>query len=52
MSRTNYGADHQRELVVQLAFVPSGAAEPAQVYSPVMERFCRDYRLRTAARWI
>ena len=45
MARTNYGALHERELVVQLAFMSSGGRQPADVYSPVMERYCRDFRL-------
>jgi hypothetical protein len=46
MSRTNYGASRERELVVQIAFMPSaGGGEPAHVYSPVMDRFCREFHL-------
>jgi hypothetical protein len=45
MARTNYGASDERELVVQLAFLATGDTEPAHVYSPVMQRFCRDFRL-------
>ena len=45
MARTNYGASHERELVVQLALSPEIGSEPVHVYSPVMARFCRDFRL-------
>jgi uncharacterized membrane protein YhiD involved in acid resistance len=45
MARFNYGSLDQRELVVQLRYAIVGSEEPAGVYSPVLERFCKDFHL-------
>jgi Domain of unknown function (DUF4956) len=45
MAWLNYGALDQRELVVQLRYTNAAGTEPSQVYSPVLERFCRHFHL-------
>ena len=43
---TNFGALDQRELVVQLRWEPAvGGEDPAGVYTPVLDRLCRQFNL-------
>lgn len=48
MSRLNYGALERREFVLQLAVTGIGERDPATLYGPVLDRFCRSYRLLSA----
>jgi Domain of unknown function (DUF4956) len=45
MARLNYGALDQRELVVQIRWNANGDEQPAGAYSPVLERYCRQFNL-------
>jgi len=46
LTRMNYGSVEERELVVQLrCAVAAGGPEPGALYSPILNRFCRQFNL-------
>jgi uncharacterized membrane protein YhiD involved in acid resistance len=48
MAKTNYGLLGHREFVLQLAVAPGAGIDVQQVYAPVLDRFCRSYRVLAA----
>ena len=48
MARFNYGLLGHQEFVLQLSLVAPPGVEPQQVYAPVLDKFCRNYRLLAA----
>lgn len=48
MARTNYGLLGHREFVLQLAVSPAAGVDVHQVYGPVLDRFCKRYRVLAA----
>ncbi len=48
MSRFNYGLLGHQEFVLQLAVASETGIDPQQVYAPVLDQYCRNYRLLAA----
>ena len=48
MARFNYGLLGHQEFVLQLSIAAPSGVDPHQVYAPVLDRYCRNYRLLAA----
>lgn len=48
MARLNYGLLGHQDFVLQLAIAPPPGVEPYRVYGPLLDRYCRNYRLLAA----
>ncbi|MEO8481181.1 MAG: DUF4956 domain-containing protein [Acidobacteriota bacterium] len=48
MAKTNFGLLGHREFVLQLAVAPPTGQDVATIYSPVLDRLCRTYRVLAA----
>jgi uncharacterized membrane protein YhiD involved in acid resistance len=48
MARFNYGLLGHQEFVLQLSIAPPPGVDPQHVYAPVLDRYCRNYRLLAA----